>query len=93
MLYYPNAPSRTNQFCIETAKAIYVYLSAQNSPKNVFSAPDLARAGVAVPPGGFQRLRNRGWIQLVGSSPNHRRLWRLTDSAIDWIEQEFDSHV
>ncbi|MFA7087644.1 MAG: hypothetical protein WC145_13325 [Aliarcobacter sp.] len=90
MLYYPNVASKANHFCIETVQKIRRYLETRTpaNPRGTFSAPDLTQAGIEVPRSGFRLLQTRGWIRCQRVASNHRRFWRLTESALTWLDQQ-----
>ncbi len=90
MLYYPNATSKANHFCVDTATAIRHYLQHRRDPdrRGTFSARDLTEAGIQIPKGGLRTLRSRGWIRRLETTPSSpRRVWRLTGSALLWLER------
>jgi len=91
MLYYPNAPSKANRFCIETARAIRDYLATRRDPgrTGTFIARDLTEAGILIPQGGLRLLRHRGWIQRMQVAPTlNSRVWCLTESAWRWLADQ-----
>jgi len=91
MLYYPNAPSKANRFCIETTHAIWNYLETHRGadPRATFIDHDLKVAGILIPKGGLRMLRERGWLQRLGPGPRGRgRVWRLSESARRWLEEQ-----
>ena len=91
MPYYANVQSKANQFCVETAQAIRHYLKTRHGGnlRAPFIARDLTDAGILIPKGGLRLLRNRGWLQrLEATSSSPRRLWRLSESAHRWLEEQ-----
>ena len=91
MLYYPNAPSKANHFCIATARAIRHYLEhrREGDLRAPFIARDLTEAGILIPKGGLRMLRERGWLQRLGPGPRGRgRVWRLSESARRWLKEQ-----
>jgi len=89
MLYYPNAPSKANRFCIETTHAIWNYLETHRGadPRATFIDHDLKVAGILIPKGGLRMLRERGWLQRLGPGPRGR-VWRLSESALRWLKEQ-----
>lgn len=91
MLYYPNAPSKANRFCIETTHAIWNYLETHRGADHraTFIDHDLKAAGILIPKGGLRMLRERGWLQRLGPGPRGRgRVWRLSESALRWLKEQ-----
>lgn len=91
MPHYPNVESKANRFCIETATAIRHYLQHRRDAtlRTPFSARDLADAGIPIPRGGLRLLRNRDWLTRLKTTPSSpRRLWRLSESARRWLEEQ-----
>lgn len=90
MLYYPYVDSKTNEFCIQTAQEIHDLLTRLRGdhPRTAFSAPELADAGIHIPKTSYRLLRNRGWFERLNTRPSSAPInWRLTQSAIRWLEE------
>jgi len=91
MVYYAKKESKANLFCVETAQAIRHYLQhrREGDLRAPFIARDLTEAGILIPKGGLRLLRNRGWLmRLEITPPSSRRHWRLTESAMRWLEEQ-----
>lgn len=86
MPYYPNTESKINVFCVQTARAIRHYLDHRPHCRGLFTARDLAEAGILIPQTRFRILRERGWIaRKEGLSSTPYRTWRLTGDALRWL--------